>query len=456
MMTMAGGSDADMTIVQTEAYEGDITIKYRFVANEDADYTGMALAYQRALVDNGSLTRLTPTANTPFYLDIIGAVDTQKFVLGTPYIGLEAMTTYKQANEIVDLLNDAGVSSIQMRWLGWFNRGINHDVAKRINTTGTIGSRSEMRQLNDRLAKDGGGLYPGVNFQMTAWSSRNLTRAHEVARDPAGFMGVVSNYDREFLFTRRGRYNSDFYLLINPGVLPHHVASFIPKYNRLNIDNIALNDMGDVLTASIYRNNTVDRENSRMIVNEQIMRLSNEYSSVMITGGNDYTLSAADHIIGIPTEVEWFYIIDHEVPFYQIVLSGYMDYAGTAVNTREVQDPQMSFLNMLATGAAPYYMWSYQPTRDMEFTPYDMFYSTHYENWLQTATEQYRAYNEIYKDLRTQRIIGHSIISETSSHTSAVTITTYEDGTRIYVNATREPHVVDGHTIPPMGYHVQK
>jgi hypothetical protein len=456
MMTMAGGSETDMTIVQQQTYDGDITLHYRFIANEDANYTGMALAYQRALIEDGTLTPLAPAENTPFYLSIIGGVDKTKFILGTPYTAIEPMTTYKEANEILDILNHVGVHNINMRWLGWFNRGVNHDVAKKINWTRSVGSKDEMRGLNDRLKADGGGFYPSVNFQMTAWATRNLTRSYEVARDPAGFQGMISNVSREFLRTTNSRYNSDWFLIIHPGVLPFHIDKFIPAYNKLGIDNLALYDLGDVLSESIYRKNTVDREHSRLIAAEQLERLGMNTGSIMISGGNDYALSVADHIIDAPIELDRYYLVDHEVPFYQIVMHGFMDYAGRPVNTREVQDVDMATLNMLATGAAPHYLWSYQPTRQIEFTPYERYYSTQYENWMGAAAEQYRLYNEIYKDLRTLRITGHEILSESSSHTSAVTVTEFENGTRIYVNTTRESYLADGYMVPAMGYYVHR
>jgi hypothetical protein len=457
MMTMAGGSETDMTIVQQQPYDGDITLKFRFVANEDADYTGMALAYQRALVEEGALTRLAPTANTPFYLDIIGAVEKRKFIVGTPYKAMEPMTTYAQANEIVDLLNGSGVNNIQMRWLGWFNRGINHDVAKKINWTGAIGSRNEMRQLNERLAADEGGLYPGVNLQKTAWTSRRITRSYDINRSPAGYTGYFANYAREMLrIWGPGRFDSDWFMLVHPGVLPFHIDAFIPAYEKINMDNLALNDMGELLSASLYRKDTIDRENSRMIATEQLNRLDGAFGSLMISGGNDYSLGMADHLINVPTQMDRFYILDHEVPFYQIVVHGFIDYTGAAVNTREVQDTQSAFLNMLATGASPYYVWSYQPTRSVEFTAYDILYSTQFSNWFDVAVEQYNTFNGIYKDLRTQRITGHRIVYESARDVSAVTVTEFEDGTRIYVNTTREAYQADGYQIPSMGYYVHK
>jgi hypothetical protein len=456
VQALAGGSVNDMTIVQQQAFDGDITINYRFIAGEDPGYVEMAHAYQRALIENGSFTRLTPAANAPFYLDILGAVEKRKFVVGTPYRAMEPMTTYKQAHEIVDLLNSEGVHNIQMRWLGWFNRGVNHDVAKKINWTGRIGSRNEMRGLNERLAADGGGLYPSVNLMMTAWTTRNLTRSHEIARDPAGFLGHISNFAREMLRIRGpGRFDSDWFMLIHPAVLPFHIDSFIPAYNKLNMDNLALNDMGDVLSASLYRRNPVDREHSRMISTEQLARLDQAYGSLMVSGGNDYSLAFASHVVDAPTELDRHYIIDSEVPFYQIVVHGFIDHAGSPVNTREVQDAHMALLNSLATGAAPHYLWSYQPTRNIEFTAYDILYSTHYVNWLSQATEHYRVYNGVYRDLRTQRITGHRILSESSSHIAAVTVTEFENGTRVYVNTTNETFRGEGVVVPALWYTVE-
>jgi hypothetical protein len=109
----------------------------------------------------------------------------------------------------------------------------------------------------------------------------------------------------------------------------------------------------------------------------------------------------------------------------------------------------------MATGAAIHYMWSYQPTRALEFTPYEKLYSTHYVNWLDEAAKLYREYNEVHKHLRTQRITGHEIVSENSSHVSSVTVTEYENGARIYVNTMDTPFNAGGVTVPARGYWVE-
>jgi hypothetical protein len=183
--------------------------------------------------------------------------------------------------------------------------------------------------------------------------------------------------------------------------------------------------------------------------------MSGEYSSLMVVGGNDYALTA-DHLVGIPTRMDRFYILDHEIPFYQIVTHGYADYSGEPVNTWEVQDTRQALLNMLATGAAPRYLWSYNPTRNLEFSPYEFFYSTHYINWFDAAVEHYTIYNEIFNKLRTLPITGHEILSEASSFVGTVTVTEYGGQTLVYVNATNQPYFGDGFMVPAMGYYVRE
>jgi hypothetical protein len=137
-------------------------------------------------------------------------------------------------------------------------------------------------------------------------------------------------------------------------------------------------------------------------------------------------------------------------------MHGYVDYAGSAVNTKEIQDPQTSFLNMLATGAAPHYLFTYAPTRNMEFSPYEFYYSTQYENWIPYAVEHYRVYNEIFRDIRTEPITAHRILFESPDRVATVTVTEYGGRKRIYVNNTRQPYTAGGVTVPALGYFVEE
>jgi len=450
--------ESSMTIVQENAYDGDITIKYFFLADDDANYQGMARAYQHYLVDQGALTPLTDTGDAPFYLSILGAIEKQEFILGTPYFATVPMTTYRQGAQIIEILNDRGVNPIQTQWLGWFNRGANHDVATNISTVKRVGSRGDRDYLIDLLESGGGGFYPAVRFQSVRRDSRGFNTSQEAAQDLLGFIGVYASVNREMLRRSNPTHRSDVYVIVHPGVLPSHMDAFIPSFRNQGLGALSLVDLGDTVSQSIHRSNGIDRESSRLIATRELARLRNEWDDIMISGGNDYSLFTARHLIDVPTAAERFYILDHSIPFLQMVVRGFIEYSGTPINTRDFFDGTHVLLNMLATGTAPHFMWTYEPMEFMSFTQYERYYSTHYQIWLDTAVEMYQVFNEVFAGINTAPITDFVILcpgipGSIGWHT--VTMTEFGN-TRVYVNAGNEPFNAGDITIPARGFWVER
>ena len=452
-MAIMRGPTTEMTIAQNDAYTGDITVKYHFLYGEDAGLGGMARAYQQYLIDNETLTPIQTAGDRSFYLDIIAEADIWGRVFGTPYWTTETMTTIEESHNII---NAIGINNIQMQLHGWFNRGINHDVASRINIINT--NQRELQALNNRLD---GGLNPVVNFQLTRFNSRRINNTFEVARNPTGLLGVMSPMNREVLSIRAARFANDIYALVSPVTLPFHIDDFLQQYpRRVGLDTLALSDLGCVLTESMYRRNSVDREHSRLIAQEQLNRLYDNFNNLVVFGGNDYSLRFASHIVGVPTEADMFYIINYSVPFYQMVLHGFIEYAGSPVNLNENININKSLLNSIATGASPRYTLTGRPTRNLALSPHERFYSTHYINWVDYAAEHYHIFNNIYADLRNERIVEFEILTRGGRFDNVgnehVTVTTFSNGTRIYVNNTERRFEYNGIIIEPMWFYVEK
>ncbi|MCL2356034.1 MAG: DUF5696 domain-containing protein [Defluviitaleaceae bacterium] len=457
-ITMAGAG-TDMAVIQEAAYTGDITVIYHFIAGENPGVGEMAQVYQDFLVERGVLTPLDGPGNRSFYMDVVGAIDARRHIVGTPYTTTEVMTTLEDAERFVSLLNEGGVDTIQMQLHGWLNRGINHDVAKNVRRVRGVGSRQEMLDLNERLQESGGGLHPAVNFQLTNWHSRNFRPTFESARHLAGYDGSTARHaSRDSITMWFSPHINDWYYLVHPGALPFHIDRFLPAYeNRTGMDGLALTDMGDILTESLFRRNAVDRESARLIVVSQLGRMSEEIPNLVISGGNDYTFPYASHLVGVPTQADLQYIIDYEVPFFPMVVHGFIEFAGVPANMREHYSPQLVLLNSMATGASPRYMFTQAPTRVTQFTPHERLYSTHYLNWMQAAIEHYHIFNEVYAPLRAERIVNFEILAGRYMYIGGqqVTVTEFSDGTRIYVNNTAADFNAGGVVIPAEWFVVQ-
>jgi hypothetical protein len=165
----------------------------------------------------------------------------------------------------------------------------------------------------------------------------------------------------------------------------------------------------------------------------------------MVSGANAYTIKFADHAVDLPLTHNPFYIVDEEVPFLQMVLHGYIDYAGEAVNDGN-QITEDALLKCLETGAGPHFIFSWIDSGDFGFTLGEKFYSTTYSDWIDTAAESYAAYNEIYGDTRTSEIASHEKVAE------GVYKTGFANGKAVYVNYNARPYESGGIRIGAKGY----
>ncbi len=154
------GNKADVPSVERELYDENLTVVYSFLSGEEADYSGMAQCYREQLKAEGTLGS-TEAGDIPFYVDILGGVEIQKAVMGVPYDGIVAMTTYEQTGTLLDMIYQAGIGNVRMNYQGWFNGGIYHDAADKVKPVGALGSKAELEALARRLEENGGRRVPG-------------------------------------------------------------------------------------------------------------------------------------------------------------------------------------------------------------------------------------------------------------------------------------------------------
>ena len=240
--------------------------------------------------------------------------------------------------------------------------------------------------------------------------------------------------------------------MIHPGVLPKHIADFRPQYERrVGINNLALTDLGDIVSESMFRRDPVDRQSARGIIAEQFSVLYDSIPNLMITGGNEFSLAFASHIVDAPTEADRFYVIDYEVPFFSMVIHGFIEFTGGPANTRDNYSAISVLLNSLKSGASPRYTFTAQPTRITQFSPHEQLYSTLYTNWIDIAAEHFHIFNEIYAPLRNVPMVGFHVLDTGGADLMGfhqVSVTVFANGTRIYVNRQNIPFDTGEFIIP--------
>lgn len=438
-MSGATGSASRMTIVENEMLKSDLTVTYRFLPKDRADYSGMARCYRELLTSEGKLKPLGESEAVPFYLDVLGAAEKQKFLAGFPYQGTVTMTTYRQAEEMLGVLSKNGVKNVRMRYLGWFNRGVNHDIPTAVHLIGSLGSRADLARLDRTVSQGGGRLYPDAAFQKTAQRSKRYTELRDSARYLDGWAANAAEYDRAEM-VMKSLYPAGIYNLVSPNTLPGIVDRFLPSYGKLGVNGLSLRDLGDLLTSDKRKGYPVNREAAKAIAVEQMGRLGKDHS-LMISGGNAYSLGFSQDLVNVPSTGNRFDIIDEIIPFYQMVVHGSADCTGTAANLTEGYDSKAQLLKMLSWGMYPHYLFSYESSSELEHTASESFYSTDYRDWLNDAAAAYRTVNEVCAGVRTAKITRYVMLRKDVYRTE------YDNGVSVTVNYGKEPVTVGSVTV---------
>ena len=444
----ATGAGADVPTVEKDIYKMNLTVDYAFLNNEDASYSGMANYYRNKLISKGVLKRLEPSDSIPFYLDILGGVKRQESFVGVAYMDVFPMTKFKEASTIVDAFTNAGVSNIRLNYLGWFNGGYYHDVAKRIKVDKELGSKKDLIELSSKLESAGNRFYGDVALNGVSFEAEGIGYNWRIENSQY-YSGLAAGFAPANPATMRMNTMGYFETGINvlsPKFLVRHVNGFLNASKKVDIYGISLRDLGDFVASDKRRSNVINRQESKQIVVAQMDRIDKQIGNLMISGGNAYAWAFADDLVNVPASHNAIRIVDEEIPFYEMVIHGCIDYAASAINLNGSYDKRDAILRMLEYGFAPHFVLSYQNSSEIKYTGMNSYFSTQYEIWLDEAVDMYNQLNDVLKHVNGSTIKEHAIIEE------GIKRITYDNGCVIYINSTDEDAQCDGITIPARNY----
>ena len=167
------GMQSDVPIIEPNLCHENLTVRYTFLNEEYAGYSGLANYYRQRLINEGTLTQKAEASDIPFYYDVVGGVKETSHALGFQYLSVKAMTTFDQARQMAEALREEGISNQVMNLQGWFNGGFYHDVASGINVLRNLGGKSGLEKLTASVESLGGSLYTDVAFQNVTYISKH-------------------------------------------------------------------------------------------------------------------------------------------------------------------------------------------------------------------------------------------------------------------------------------------
>lgn len=448
----ASGNQASLPVVESRMAQTNLTVRYSMLEEDQASYSGMANYYRDRLISEGVLAAADDeSGDIPFYMDIIGGVKETAFILGVQYLNVNPMTTFEEAGEISTELADSGVTNQVMNFQGWFNGGYYHDVADKIKVISKLGGKSGLEALNDLMEENGNKLYVETAFQKVTFISKRFQYAWESAKYYGG--GYVAAFGQVNPATLRQTsslgYIETKYDIISPKFLTRYVGAFSDKIQDYDVAGISLSDLGDILCSDKKRTEIIDRQQALDVVLGQFEVLETTGKNIMVNGGNDYSFAYADDLLNVSGSDNDFFVIDENVPFYQMLIHGSIDYSSELINLTDVADKDVFALQLIEYGIAPHYVFTKKSSSEMKYTGLNNYYATTFDTWKDEAVEMYETINGALKYVSGSSMVDHEILD------GDVRKVTYSNGCVIYTNPSAEDVTVDGITVKAKSYEVE-
>jgi len=427
LMNISGRSDRAVYQYERSLPEGEsITLRYIFC--EEDGYVGMAKEYRSWLLNKYPSLRRHNENGVPIAVEILGAVNKTQHRLGIPFDLPLKLTSYREAADMIEDFDNFGWKNVQIKLNGWFNRSVGHTIPTRIRLINELGGKGDFQKLTASARQSGYRLYPEVDFFYMR--DKKLFDSFNLYRDTSRFLSRerIQRYPYSFVWfgerTNWGKLN----YIARPEVSMKMIDTFSKNSSSFGLENIAFRNMGATLAGDYNERRFVSREASMRMRQEKFDELNKSGTGIMFLSGHAYAAPFADFIVDIALDDQSFGITDVPVPFYEIVLHGLIPYTGRAINLAE--DYTKHLLKTVESGAGLYFSFMTEETAVLQETKFRQFYANEYDKWVRDADDIYKRFTADFGNLFNQAITDHEILS------SGVTMTSYEDGTRVIVNAS--------------------
>lgn len=427
-------------------FTGIFQVRYSFLTGEEADYSGMAACYRTYLEEQGALSRKAESEELPLYTEYIGAIDRYETFLGVKYKAVEPLTTFAQAEDIAGQLADLGVKNQKMVYTGWMNGGLHGTAATKVKVVGKLEKGGvSVKKLQKDMAAMGVDTFMTVDMQYVYQDK--LLDGYSAMQYGAGYFDHSDITVNSYLFAD-GSMDKKLANLISPYYVGKVTDAVTKAASRYQLNGINLGTASWFLYSDYLENRYTDRQKASMLYEESFAAIQETVQKTLGDNGNAYSFPYVDYMINVPLSSNGYQILDADIPFYQMVLHGYISYAGEAINMAD--DYRTTLLKSVEGGAGLHYQWIYGDNSLVKETDYDNLYSVHYGSWIDTAAEDYRSVAEVLDGLENQLIVKHEIVSD------KLTKTVYEDGSTVYVNFGESPVQCEGVEIAARGFAVRK
>ena len=380
----SGGS----VVKVTDRLNYDISVRFFFTREEEANYAGLAGRYRDYLLESGKLVQKEDSFR--LRADFFGA-DRENWMFTTSAV---TMTTTDDIREIYEDLRGEGVTDLFTLYKGWQDGGINNVPVGSYDADGTLGGTRDLTRLMEEAADAGIAFYLYVDALRANPSTTNTT------------FNVIKKIDTRLYAesTYKDVYETMHFL--TPERTNEVVNNLVTDMAKKDIRNLALTGITNTMFTFRYSGKTYDRFYTAGMQASLLENIAGRTDLVLEEPIETYC-KYTNAVLDMPVKDSDYIFTDESVPFLSIVFKGilpmYSDYVNFEANKNEF------FLKLVETGIYPSFYLTMEDPTELYYTNSNDLYSSKYTVYRDTMIEYYKVLKQFNELVAGAVITGHAI-----------------------------------------------
>lgn len=400
-----------------------LSVIYRPLYGNDADYNGVAKIYREYLLKNGMLEK-SKLDGSPYALTILGGTNITTSIFGIPRQKTVSLTTFNQASEIVEDLKNRAGELPYIRMMGYGDKGIRiGSIAGGKKFQPVYGSSKDLKKLLEVCEQSN--LFFDFDIIYFSKSSFGYSISFDVAKT-----AILHKAERFYVNPLRVNDKENPYYVIARDKLDSAAEYALQKAERFGINAVTFSSLGSTAFSDYSDASYINKYGMEEAAQSVIRNAKNKYK-VAVADANLYAAAAADVAFDTPTDNGYYDVFDLEVPFYQMVLHSYKPMYTSAVNLAD--NTPLAIAKAAAYGMGLGYTVTYDYVNESDDLSVFPLYGTGYKDNaddIKKVLVQAR-YIDLYQAVKDAELISYQIDQ------NLVSCSEFSNGITVYANQSK-------------------
>lgn len=421
----------------------EFVVGYYPLTGEEAGYNGMAGCYRRYLQNNGLLQKSSLTQNA-YHVSLAGGALVKKFAFGIPYNALLPLTTFEQAQAILQELTQKTGRAPEALLKGFGHSGMDAGkLAGGLTFPSALGGQKGQAALEDFCGGAGISLFTDFDILRFTQSGKGFSTFFDVSQTANGQSAYRYPLKRNVRADDTSK-SRIFYL--RRAKIPQ-AAQAVADFCKDRVSGIGLSSFGQT-AYSDYREDAYMLKGRLFEQAAEVLdTVGGDARPVLLSAANAYAAGLADSLIDTPLQNGGYHALDESVPFYAMVYKGTVPLYTAPLNLSINAEDQL--LRAVEAGVSPAFLLSHATGSALSDNSGGFYYGIVYEGQADTVAEMVKKTAAFFEGTAGAGIVSHTRLAQ------GVTRTVFSNGAAVTVNHTDQAVSTGGREIPAKAFYYE-